>query len=468
MINWHDDLPKIKPKYLAITKLIKSLIQEEKLLPGQRLPSERKLAQLFDVDRSTVSRALLELTSAGLLIKKSGSGTYISQLPQIHSLPTRVNWNLFLENNKTNYSLYQNKITQTRALDNGMILDAAGNELPMELIPNLGLLQMNWQNFLLAQKQAQDAGYLPLIQTIGHIHEQKKQLKLTEQTLLITGGAQQSLLLILRSLLRVGDSVAFAQPSYFNSSAIFKTIGVRTFPIPLTDMKMDLNVLEDVILKHRIKLLILNPTFQNPTGDIISLEQRQKILKLCQEYQIAIIEDDVFGWLVDSKDEVQTFKSLAPENVIYISSLSKLLGSSTRIGWIVAPEAIGKRLLQVQKKLDIVPSMLAQVMANLALTDETFNTEINKLTKELSIRRKNVTKILHELKPDWNFKTPKGGFYLWIKQNDPDIFEKLLKKNILVKPGPIYGTTKKDFRFNFANFDIERQQKLRAALTKDK
>jgi len=468
MINWHDDLPDIKPKYLAITKLIKSLIQEEKLLPGQRLPSERKLAQLFEVDRSTVTRALLELTSSGLLIKKSGSGTYISQIPQLHALPTRVNWHLFLENNKTSYSSYQSKITQTRALDNGKILDAAGNELPMELIPNLGSLQMNWQSFLLAQKQSQDAGYLPLIQTIGHIHEQKKQFKLNDQTLLITGGAQQALLLILRSLLNVGDSMAFAQPSYFNSSAIFKTVGVRTFPIPLTDTGMDLNILEYVILKHRIKLLILNPTFQNPTGEIISLEQRQRILKLCQEYQIAIIEDDVFGWLVDSKDEVPTFKSLAPENVIYISSLSKLLGSSTRIGWIVAPEAIGQRLLQVQKKLDIVPSMLAQVMANLALTDETLNAEINKLTKELTTRRNNVTKILQDLKPDWNFKTPKGGFYLWIKQSDPDIFEKLLKRNILVKPGPIYGTTKQDFRFNFANFDLDKQKKLRSALAKDK
>ncbi|MFC6323814.1 aminotransferase-like domain-containing protein [Companilactobacillus baiquanensis] len=467
MINWYDDLPDIKPKYLAITKLIRSLIQEEKLLPGQRLPSERKLADTFKVDRSTVSRALSELSSVGLIIKKGGSGNFISQLPQIHSLPTKVNWNLFLENKKTTYSSYQSEITQARALNNDNLLDGAGNELPMELIPKLGSLQINWHNFLLAQKQSQDAGYLPLIETLGKIHEQKNQFKTDDQTLLITGGAQQSLLLVLRSLLQVGDSVAFAKPSYFNSSALFKTVGVRTFSIPLTPFGIDLDVLEDVILKHRIKLLILNPTFQNPTGEIISLEQRQRILKLCQDYQIAIIEDDVFGWLVDQKDEVPTFKSLAPENVIYISSLSKLLGSSTRIGWIVAPRAIGQRLLQVQKKLDIVPSMLAQVMANLALTDESFDSEIAGLKLELTKRRKNITQILHEYRSEWNFNSPKGGFYLWIKQTDPEIFEKLLKKNILVKPGPIYGTSRKDFRFNFANFDLDKQQQLRATLSKE-
>lgn len=466
MINWYEDLPDIKPKYLAITKLIRSLIQEEKLLPGQRLPSERKLADLLKVDRSTISRALMELSSTGLIVKKSGSGTFISQLPQIQSLSSKVNWNLFLENIETTYSSFQNKITQKRASGDADLLDGAGNELPMELIPKLGSLQMNWQNFLLAQNQSKDAGYLPLIQTISERHEHKNQFKLNNQSLIITGGAQQALLLILRSLLHPGDSVAFAKPSYFNSSAIFNTIGVRTFTIPMTTSGIDLDALEDVILKHRIKLLILNPTFQNPTGEIITLEQRQRILKLCQDYQIAIIEDDVFGWLVDSKDEVPTFKSLSPENVIYISSLSKILGSSTRIGWIVAPQSIGQRLLQVQKKLDIVPSMLAQVMANLALNDSSFNSEINNLKKELTKRRNSIVQILNECVPEWNFTEPKGGFYLWIKQSDPEIFEKLLQKNILVKPGPIYGTTKKDFRFNFANFDVDKQQQLRTVLKK--
>lgn len=466
MINWYDDLPDTKPKYLAITKLIRSLIQEEKLLPGQRLPSERKLAGIFKVDRSTVTRALLELSSSGLLIKKSGSGTFVSPLPQIHSSTRKVDWNLFLENHETTYSSYQSKITQARALNNHTLLDGAGNELPMELIPHLGSLQINWQNFLIAQKQSQDAGYLPLIQTISEMHKKRNQFKLNNQSLLVTGGAQQSLLLILRSLLQIGDSVAFAQPSYFNSSAIFKTVGIRTFPIPLTSSGIDLDVLEKVILKHRIKLLILNPTFQNPTGEIFSLEQRQRILKICQDYQIAIIEDDVFGWLVDSKDEVPTFKSLAPENVIYISSLSKLLGSSTRIGWIVAPQAIGQRLLQVQKKLDIVPSMLAQVMANLALNDESFNSEINNLKLELTDRQKIVSQIFHELRPNWHFSSPKGGFYLWVKQDDPEIFENLLKKDILVKPGPIYGAAKENFRFNFANFNKDALEQLSTRLKK--
>ncbi|WP_125573835.1 aminotransferase-like domain-containing protein [Levilactobacillus huananensis] len=467
MINWYADLPPIKPKYRAITQLIKRLIEDDKLLPGQRLPAERELAQLLKVDRSTVTRAFLELTANGLLIKKTGSGTYVSTLPQIASQADKVNWNFFLENTESRGDqAYQQRLLQARALDHGTLIDGAANELPIGLIPELGALQLDWHGFLLAQKQEQDAGYQPLIHTIGQIHTDKKQFHLANQTLIIAGGAQQSLLLVLRSLLQVGDAVAFARPSYFNSSAIFQATGIHTYPVPLTSNCLDLQALEDAILKHRIKLLILNPTFQNPTGSILTLEQRQRILKLCQSYQIPIVEDDVFGWLVAKQDEVPTFKSLAPENVIYLSSLSKLLGSSTRIGWIVAPQAIGQRLLQVQKKLDIIPSMLAQVMANLALNNPSFEPEIAKLTDQLSQRRDQVTAIFRKYRPDWRFTVPKGGFYLWVTQDDPDIFNQLLAQKILVKPGPIYGTNKRSFRFNFAGIDAEKQRQLRERLKK--
>jgi Transcriptional regulators containing a DNA-binding HTH domain and an aminotransferase domain (MocR family) and their eukaryotic orthologs len=149
--------------------------------------------------------------------------------------------------------------------------------------------------------------------------------------------------------------------------------------------------------------LILNPTFQNPTGEIMSLSQRKKILEICQNYQIAIVEDDVFGWLINDDFKVPTFKSLAPENVIYISSLSKILGSNTRIGWIVVPKAIGQRLLQIQKRLDMVPSMLAQVMAYLALTSDDFDKEIANLQHKLTRRGLKIKKILNDTHPEWDF-----------------------------------------------------------------
>ena len=95
MLNW-SHLPAIKPKYLAITQFIKQAIQNGDLLPGQRLPAERELATLLHVDRSTVTRALLDLAAVGILVKKRGSGTFVAQLPHVNQLANQVNWQAFL------------------------------------------------------------------------------------------------------------------------------------------------------------------------------------------------------------------------------------------------------------------------------------------------------------------------------------------------------------------------------------
>lgn len=468
MINWYEDLPTIKPKYLAIMQLIKALVQEGKLISGQKLPAERELARLFKVDRSTVTRALSELAASGLLDRKKGSGTFIAQYPQLNEKMNEVNWTSYLERIKPlQNKSYHQRILQARVSDNGGLIDAAMNELPLDLIPKLGSLKMEWNDFLLAQRQEQEAGYQPLIQTIGQRHNSLNQFDMVNQSLIITGGAQQSLVLIIESLLDVGDAVAIIKPSYFSANGLFETLGVHTFSVPMVDGKIDINNLRSSIIKHRLKMLILNPTIQNPTGTTLNLTERKEIIDVCQKYQVAIVEDDVFGWLVKSKDSVPNLKKLAPNNVIYISSLSKVLGSSTRIGWIIAPEVIGKRILQIQKGLDTTPSMLAQMMANLALESPHFDEEIAKLIDELDQRRRNVRRIFRKQCPSWIVSAPIGGFYLWVTQSSPNIFNDLHERGILVKPGPIYGAGKNSFRFNFAGMSLAQQEILFLRLTEE-
>lgn len=452
MINWSKNLPSTKPKYLAIVQLIKTLIQTDQLLPGEKLPAERSLAYQLKVDRSTVTRALNELAIQDLVYKKIGSGTFISQTPQIKSLSININWQSLLDPVSTTTSRIQDRLSQARILNHEKTIDAATDELPVELIPKLETFQLNWQTHLINNKYSSST-YKSLIDTLSHQQQLSHKISLNQQNIVVSGGAAQSLLLVLSSLLLPGDSVAFASPSYFNSTAVFDTLDIHTYSVPLINSNFNLAKLEETILKHRIKLLILNPTFENPTGETLSLKQRQQILNMCQKYQIPIIEDDVFGWLSSSDSDVPTLKSLSPLNVIYISSMSKLLGKGTRIGWIIAPQVISKRLLQVQKQLDMIPSMLAQEMVDMALNTPSFPTQLNQLISKLKQRRLAVADIFKKYQPTWKFSIPEGGFYLWITQDDPDIFTKLLKKNILVKPGPIFGASRKSFRFNVACMD---------------
>lgn len=464
MINWSKDLPNIKPKYIAIMQLIKSLIQNDQLLPGQRLPSERSLANWFQMDRSTVTRAMSELTSQGLLFKKLGSGTFVSEQPQLKPLVVNINWQTLLNPVETTSSTTEDKLTQARILNQSDLIDGAVNELPSELIPRLGNITFDWQEHL--DQHHSTTGNNKLIETLSLQQSLKQKIDLTQQTVMISGGAEQSLLLVLSSLLKAGDAIAFSTPSYFHSTAVFQTLGIHTYSVHLNHLNFNLSELKETILKHRIKLLILNPTFENPTGETLSLQQRKSILNLCQEYQVAIVEDDVFGWLINTDDSQPTLKSLSPANVIYISSLSKLLGSNIRIGWIIAPKAIGHRLLQVQKQLDMIPSMLAQEMVNKVLNSPEFDTGLTHLTQTLKNRREKVAEVFHELCPKWHFSIPSGGFYLWIIQDDSEIFNKLLERKILVKPGTIYGATKNEFRFNVSSMNPQRISELKKGLKK--
>ncbi|WP_125709129.1 aminotransferase-like domain-containing protein [Companilactobacillus zhongbaensis] len=467
MINWSNNLPDIKPKYLAIIQLIKTLIQNNELIPGQRLPSERSLARWFSVDRSTVNRALSELAAQGIIFKKMGSGTFIAETPTLKPQTISINWQSLLEPVTTQADNIEDQLMQARILNKGELIDGAADELPADLIPDIGTFEFDWEKHLENHKYA-STGYQPLIDTLGQHPQMKQNIDLAQQTIMVSGGAAQSLLLVLSSLLSTGDAVAFTTPSYFNATAVFQTLNIRTFGVPLNNSNFDIDQLEDTIIKHRIKLLIMNPTFENPTGETLTLSQRKRILSVCQQYQVAVVEDDVFGWLSTTKADVPTLKELAPTNVIYISSMSKLLGKGTRIGWIIAPQAIGQHLLQVQSKLDMIPSMLAQEMVNMVLNRKNFLPELNELTATLEKRRNAVAEIFRKYRPDWQFAIPAGGFYLWVTQSEGDIFNQLLEKNILVKPGGIYGADRFSFRFNVARMNEARLQELGERLAEKK
>ena len=90
------------------------------------------------------------------------------------------------------------------------------------------------------------------------------------------------------------------------------------------------------------------------------------------------------------------------------------------------------------------------------------------MTQTLKKRRENVAKAFHEVQPNWNFTIPSGGFYLWITQDDPEIFNKLLDQKILVMPGTVYGATKQDFRFNISIMNSQRVVELKKRLKKNK
>lgn len=444
------------PKYQAIMKLVTENIQSGHLLGGEVLPAERQLADLLGVNRSTIVRALSELEAKGIVKRKQGSGTRINDEKWGLSQEPVVDWHQFLPVAQPGDIREWLAQLQQRQKIEGAI-DAYTGELPFDLVPAFDLPQSNWRDFIKADKAQDDLGYLPLRQAISDLLVDYYGFRLVPEQLMLTSGGHQAIFLLVQTLLNSGDSVAISQPSFLYALTLFQTAGIRLYGVPMDEEGLRLDALENEILKHRVKLVMLNPTFQNPTGQSMSLKRRKALIKLCQRYQVPIVEDDAFGFLAyNQTSHLPPLKQLDPHNVIYIGSLSKMMGSTTKIGWISAPPAILKTLSLARQDLDLTLSIFPQVLANYALTDETFEIKITRLRRQLAAR---MTYFFEQLGSAFSYQRPKGGFYVWLRVPEEWLTKKsltyLIDLGILGLPSFIFGDKKPAIRLTIARLSFD-------------
>lgn len=451
---WTLKKEKNVPIYISIIDLILSYIKTGDLLPGERLPSERKLADLFNVNRSTVVHALDELVALGWIIRKQGSGTVVNEGKWGITTAPRTNWRNYLEQNAfAKVDPFVEQIEELIRSSKENVLDLYTGELPLDLIPSFAFPPLTWKHFL-EEEQQDDLGYLPLRTSLSREMEKEYRFSLPAESILITSGAQQALFLILQVLLSPGDSVAIEDPSFFYALPIFQAAGIRLYGVKMNQEGICLDELERAIRQHRIKMVMVNPSFQNPTGKTMSMKRREGLVKLCQEYQIPILEDDVFAKLnFIPSEEIPPLKKLDPENVLYIGSLSKILGSTTKIGWLSAPASVNQQIAEARKMMDFSLSIFPQVLANLALTDEDYSRKIATLTHEVEARGQAVYDIVTQMS-DWEAEKPKGGYYLWAKWRHGELRQKdwsiFLQEGLLIAPSFFYSEKRDSIRLNFS------------------
>lgn len=460
-MNWDIERTQKTPIYQSIMKHITQNIQNGQLLPGQKLPSERKLAAIIGVNRSTIVRVMADLEAKGIIKRQQGSGTMVNDDKWGLSQEPVVDWHQLIQGQQTDeHQLLMTQIKE-KSQEEGVI-DAYTGELPLDLVPAFDLPQSNWRDFIEADKNQDALGYFPLRQAISNLVAQDYRFTLPVEHLMITSGGHQAIFLIVQALLNSGDAVAICQPSFLYALNLFQTAGIRLFGVPMDEQGMRLDFLENEILKHRVKLVMLNPTFQNPTGTTMSLARRQALIKLCQTYKIPIIEDDAFGLLpFDKRTNVPPLKKLDPQNVIYIGSLSKIIGSTIKIGWISAPLAVLEKLSIARQDLDLTLSIFPQVLANYALSDVTFQDKLASLRAQINVR---MTYFLDLIGQDFTCHRPAGGFYVWLKLSTDTLTKKqmdaFLSAGILCLPSFVFGDKTPAIRLNIARLNRDEIKRL--------
>ena len=218
-------------------------------------------------------------------------------------------------------------------------------------------------------------------------------------------------------------------------------------------------IIKILLIALGIKMVFLNPYFQNPTGYLLNKKKKEAILDISSKLGIPVIEDDPYSLTAFSGDKISTLKSMDRNgNVLYISSLSKIVASGLRIGWIIGPTSVIERLSDAKQQIDFGHSSYTQWIANDFLESQTFHIHIKGLIKELEKRRDRIIISLDTyLKDLVEYSLPQGGIHLWCKilknYNEIQLLEESIKRGVIYVPGSTLGSKDGFVRFTFARED---------------
>ncbi len=459
-IMWKPDRSLRKPLYQQIAEYMERRIVYGEYPPGSLLPSERKLAGQLRVNRSTVVQAYEELRASGLVESKVGSGTRVSLYKWGTTTKQTPNWRQYVEGGAflPNLAFIRHIREETRR--GNPIIDFASGELSPDLFPNEAFRQL-WQEqpYLGHLGYDDPQGSMHLRQTLVSFLEQYHGIRATTSSILITSGSQQSLYLITQCLLSPGDAVAVEDPSYCYSLPMFQSAGLRMFRLPVSDRGIDPEEIISLHRQHRIRMIFVNPNYQNPTGTVLMESRRARLLEIATDYGIPIVEDDPFSLTSFDGHPPKPLKALdSTGTVLYIGSLSKIAASGLRIGWMVAPQTVVNRLADARQQMDFGLSVIPQWIAAQFLESDHFEKHISSLRQALLRKRDLLVDAIRQyLSDDLDFTSPQGGLNLWCKirknAGDYPLLEEGIHRGVVFVPGSVFGSEPGYVRFSFARPD---------------
>jgi DNA-binding transcriptional MocR family regulator len=309
-----DTLPMPRARYKAIVDTFAGDIASGVLPPGTRLPTHRQLAEQQGLALVTASRVYAELEAMGLISGETGRGTFVREiaLPLSHGVDQQATAAGMLDLNFN----YPSLPGQAELLRNGLRQLALSGDLEalLRYQPHAGR----------GHERACIARHLP-----------DRGLSVEPEELLIVSGAQHGLAATVMGLLKPGDVVAVDALTYSGFKVITEAHRLELVPIPLTEHGPDLDGLERLCRKRRIKAVYTMPTLHNPMGWVMDLAWRERLVSIAREQGLLLIEDGAYAFLAE--DPPVPLRALAPELTVYVSGFSKNIATGLRVGYVVAP-----------------------------------------------------------------------------------------------------------------------------------
>lgn len=454
------------PMYIQVANCLAAKIHDSSMMPGTKLPPERELARLLEVSRTTVINAYSLLEERGLVSTRVGSGTYVTKPPETGQQSGSIPWSqLFIPQYKSPLSSLLRTLIANPTRDN-TISFAAGmpdpSFYPLEILEKIlpGAAH---------SPDAPDFGYIPAEGYIPFKHSLAKWQRslgvpCTPDNILVVSGSQQGLYLIVKTLVERQDYVIAESPTYLGALQILEASGARILSLPRSG-RLDFKLLEDYLIRYRPKMLYTIPTYQNPTGKVMSLEDRRELLRLAARYRLAIVEDDPYGQLCYDRQPPPALKALdSYGGVIYLGTFSKILIPGLRIGWVNAAPPVINRLAQEKQYIDLHSSNLSQKIIQRCLEEDYLPGHLKTIRQEYKKRRDAMAGALRRYCSGClDFGLSNGGFYLWCRVAPPTSPAELLHRaataGVSFVPGEAfypYGVESREIRLCFATHGEDR------------
>jgi 2-aminoadipate transaminase len=235
------------------------------------------------------------------------------------------------------------------------------------------------------------------------------------EDMIITAGAQQALDLVGKIFLDPGDEVVVEAPAYVGALSAFSAYEPRYLQVDLDADGMIVEQLEELLVKGaRPKFVYTVPNFGNPAGVTMSYKRREQLVALCREAGIPILEDNPYGMLRFEGDPLPCLRTLDPQNVIYLGTVSKVFSPGVRVGWALAEQSVIQRLILAKEAADLCGSSFTMLVTERYFAGERWEVNLAALVATYRARRDAMLEALAEHFPgDASWTRPAGGFYVW-------------------------------------------------------
>lgn len=425
------DREQATPLYRQIVEQVLAQIADGRLPHGTLLPPERTLAAHLQVNRSTIVSAYQDLVATGLVEARVGRGTWISEAENPAPLP--LSWS----------TLFSPTLDRLQLSGQGDFLGAvqlpgyrttsSTRQQPRSIslatgTPDPALFPVARFRQALDQAISDDTGDLfgyGLVQGVQALRTElvtwmaRRGIRSTPERVVVLHGSQQGLDLLTRLFIEPGDAVVVETPTYLGALQVFRGAGARLLPITLDDEGPRIDLLAQLLSRHRPKFIYTLPTFQNPTGVTMSRQRRHALLDLAARHGIPIVEDDAYGEL--SYDAGATppppLATLDQHNlVIYVGTMSKVLLPGIRLGWLSAPPPVAEAIGIIRQTMDLHPNGPMQQALSIFLARGWLDEHLMLLRPAIRARRDRLLAALEALAPPgmtWN--TPMGGNFVWAR-----------------------------------------------------